>query len=1218
MKKIISFLILIFTFLSIHAQDVTSFNFWFKDMLINTNCVDTNGDGTFDSDVDTNDNGFIEAEEAEQVTRLKLTNSNFSGTTGITVFVNLEYLDIRYCNGNCYPPNDYSFAPNLKELYMRDRYPIFSTISNIEVLDLDHANYGDSPFNLLPNLKKLVLERGNGSPDLSQNILLEELTIEGTGHYNISNLSVNTNLKKLTINRMPSFNTLWDLSNCNDLTYLDLFDCDFSELDLSNLPQLEYLELGANKFQNVDFSYLTNLEYLGLSAMNSSRLVQVNVSNNVNLKILDLERSFSDAGGAYNDALLSIDLTQNVNLEELYISDQTPELIGSLDLSQNLNLKTLHCSNNDLTNLDFIPESVNLVEFLSRDNNIDFYDFSQHTNLETLTLYNFAHADMSNCPNLNYLSIGTYIENASMNIKNGTSIDTYVSQGIVESFYACVDEFEIDAVREAYFNSITVDALCSILPAPGNRNTIEGINRYDSNMDGCNTGDYSFSNLRYSISNGTETITMYSNDGNNYSFDVQSGDYTYAPIIENPSYFNVSPTNATVNFPGTGDTFSQDFCISPNGVHQNLSISVIPITSARPGFESEYKIVYSNNGNTTTSGDITFTYDEDFMDFMSSSENPTPSPGLLSWTYSNLQPFETRNIFVTMALNTPTDSFPLNDGDLLTFEAVIDPVDSDETPQNNAMELIQTVINSYDPNDKTCLEGEFLDPEDIGKYIHYRIRFENVGTAEAVNINVVDDINPSYFDISTLTPIDASHNFVMRISENNRVEFFFENINLPFDDANNDGYIIFKIKTLNSLTLGDTIENFASIYFDFNYPIITNTAQTTITNDYDNDGVSNDVDTDPADPFVCQDADNDGCDDCSQTGADGSGGDPNNDGNDTDGDGICDTTDLDNDNDGVNDDVDTDPTDPFICQDADNDGCDDCSQTGADGSGGDPDNDGNDTDGDGICDTTDLDNDNDGVNDDVDTDPTNPFICQDADNDGCDDCSQTGADNSGGNPNNDGNDTDGDGICDTTDLDHDNDGVNDDVDTDPTNPFICQDADNDGCDDCSQTGADNSGGNPDNDGDDTDGDGICDTTDLDHDNDGVNDDVDTDPTNPFICQDADNDGCDDCSQTGADNSGGNPNNDGDDADGDGICDTSDSIDKDLLVYPNPVKDILHIVSKGLIQDITISDSSGRVVYFMELSSSTNEHILDFSNWIKGLYFIKTTTSNGAFIQKVVK
>jgi hypothetical protein len=79
-----------------------------------------------------------------------------------------------------------------------------------------------------------------------------------------------------------------------------------------------------------------------------------------------------------------------------------------------------------------------------------------------------------------------------------------------------------------------------------------------------------------------------------------------------------------------------------------------------------------------------------------------------------------------------------------------------------------------------------------------------------------------------LIPIDGSHPFVTRINNTNKVEFIFENINLPFDDANNDGYVAFKIKTKPTLVVGDYFSNTANIYFDYNFPIITNIATTTL------------------------------------------------------------------------------------------------------------------------------------------------------------------------------------------------------------------------------------------------------------------------------------------------------------------------------------------------------------------------------------------------------
>jgi len=157
---------------------------------------------------------------------------------------------------------------------------------------------------------------------------------------------------------------------------------------------------------------------------------------------------------------------------------------------------------------------------------------------------------------------------------------------------------------------------------------------------------------------------------------------------------------------------------------------------------------------------------------------------------------------------------------------------------------------------------------------------------------------------------------------------------------------------------------------------------------------------------------------------------------------------------------------------------------------------------------------------------------------------------------NDTSDIDGDGTCDDLDPDADGDYVVDTGDDDPTDPYVCMDADADGCDDCSVTGGPPSAGN---DGDDADGDGICDLADNDGDGDTVADDVDLDPEDPFICADSDADGCDDCSVFG-----GPPttDNDGDDFDGDGICDLgdpdddNDGIDDDVEGTGDPDGDLL--------------------------------------------------------------
>ena len=116
--------------------------------------------------------------------------------------------------------------------------------------------------------------------------------------------------------------------------------------------------------------------------------------------------------------------------------------------------------------------------------------------------------------------------------------------------------------------------------------------------------------------------------------------------------------------------------------------------------------------------------------------------------------------------------------------------------------------------------------------MHYLIRFQNTGTASAINVVVTNDLDAN-LDWSTLQLESLSHNNRVAIKNGNEIEFIFENINLPdstTDETNSHGFIAYKIKPKTDIALGDIIPNKADIFFDFNEAIITNTATTTIVN----------------------------------------------------------------------------------------------------------------------------------------------------------------------------------------------------------------------------------------------------------------------------------------------------------------------------------------------------------------------------------------------------
>ncbi len=114
--------------------------------------------------------------------------------------------------------------------------------------------------------------------------------------------------------------------------------------------------------------------------------------------------------------------------------------------------------------------------------------------------------------------------------------------------------------------------------------------------------------------------------------------------------------------------------------------------------------------------------------------------------------------------------------------------------------------------------------------MEYTIRFQNTGTDTAFRVVVLDQI-PATFDIGTFVPGPSSHPYSIRIVNGNAIEWTFSPILLPDSSTNevgSQGFVSFTIRQAQGNTIGTRLENAASIYFDFNSPVITDTALHTI------------------------------------------------------------------------------------------------------------------------------------------------------------------------------------------------------------------------------------------------------------------------------------------------------------------------------------------------------------------------------------------------------
>lgn len=627
----------------------------------------------------------------------------------------------------------------------------------------------------------------------------------------------------------------------NNLVYLSCSSNLLSTLNLQGLTSLQAIRCENNVLTNLNVAGLTNLKSIRCE---NNQLTSLSVVGLNNLEVL----------GCYNNELTSLDIQDlpnlkrlncyNNQLSNLHVANCSQlELISCYDnqltnmVLQGLdNLLAIGCSNNQLTNLN-LQGFINLQSIHASNNQITSLDLSGLVNLQTIYVPDnlITSIDISGCQQ----TFETDFSNnqlVSLIMINGYN-DIISLSGNPNLAYICVDESELDyyqnLVNTYGYTDCQVNSYCSFIPG-GNYNTITGQLKFDYSNNGCAIDYIPLVNHKLHLNDGTNMSYFFTNPQGNFNAYVGSGTHTIVPQFENPSLFILSSPSAQVIFEdNNNNSETHNFCITPNGEHMDVEVIFIPLNPpAIPGDEAEYKLIYRNLGNQVANGIITLNYMADVMQLILSSVSPSnQNSGQLTWSYQNLMPCENRTITIRFSINSPTQTPPITINDVLEFKTDITPLLNDIHPLNNSQIHLQTVVASFDPNDKTCLQGNTPSPAFIGEYVHYLIRFENTGTYYAQNVVIRDEIDDDKFDIHSLVVLDASHDMLnTRILNGQRLEFIFEGIQLPFPPSDErHGYVLFKIKTKNTLQVNDTFANQASIYFDYNWPIETNNEVSTIT-----------------------------------------------------------------------------------------------------------------------------------------------------------------------------------------------------------------------------------------------------------------------------------------------------------------------------------------------------------------------------------------------------
>ncbi len=364
-------------------------------------------------------------------------------------------------------------------------------------------------------------------------------------------------------------------------------------------------------------------------------------------------------------------------------------------------------------------------------------------------------------------------------------------------------------------------------------NTLKGSVFYDDNNNAIkDPGEDFFGNAVVAAQKtGIDTITITASNGI-FNVEVDTGNYIIRPIqpATHPPYYTAVPNFRTISHSNYFNTDSVSFAMQPIPGMRDIFVYIIPLDPARPGFNTDYMIVYGNNGtDTVPAGTVQFV-PSNFVTVNSTDPIASSTSGdTLRWDYVNLGPHDTSFIIVHATIMAPP---AVNIGDTLTSSASISPLGLDNEPKDNNFILNEDVVGSFDPNDKNENHAGKISTDQVnaGEYMQYIIRFQNMGTDTAFNIYVRDTLQ-NKLDWSTMEMVAASHPYHL-VKNDGICVWSFNNIALV-DATHNEpashGYIVYRIRAKTSVVPGDIINNKASIYFDYNLPVATNTETTVVT-----------------------------------------------------------------------------------------------------------------------------------------------------------------------------------------------------------------------------------------------------------------------------------------------------------------------------------------------------------------------------------------------------
>ncbi len=592
----------------------------------------------------------------------------------------------------------------------------------------------------------------------------------------------------------PVCNTNYNPNNCTVYNnYVNIPDSNFAKYLIGQIPSCLYKDSNNLYWMDTTCSGILNIQSIICNNLNIKSIEGVQYFKV--LHWLDCSNNLIDSLpniGSYlyefkvsNNKLNSLPSSLKFNLSSAWVDCSNNYITSIPSWFSNYRFNTFNCSNNQISSVpNFAPDDTSSVI------------------IDTLGFYVNGNLHLSCLPHLpNYL--------LSIDV-TGTNVACIPNPLLPLRGYGWIPQ--ITPSNLTICNPTSNANQCQVFPI------VHGKVFTDNNSNGLKDGnEYYRPFVQLNASNGTSVVT---NTNGEYTLALtDTGTYILTTVV--PAGFKAVPASNTFSFNNNvASLILPDIALQPINTNDSLTVFIMPLLWAKPGQEIQYFVSYENVGSVLANDTVKIVYDTAHLIFDSCSMPVISQIGNTIITSNNVLTPGDYNYYFAYFTVKPTAV--LGDSIFATASiASVNTVASYATYQN--------VVSSYDPNYKDATPE--LSPVQVvnGTFIDYNIHFQNTGNDTAFNIVLADTLSP-LLKSNILQVVATSHPCNITLKDS-IIYFEFLKINLPDSNRNNfrsNGFVHFRLLPQSNVPAGGRINNKASIYFDYNKPVVTNTASTLI------------------------------------------------------------------------------------------------------------------------------------------------------------------------------------------------------------------------------------------------------------------------------------------------------------------------------------------------------------------------------------------------------